>query len=72
MRYFEKFTKKLLSKEKFHSSLTDRKINDKEYGCILIAWNKFEKEKKMIYRTCIENVTFYYEVMCLKNLKIIA
>ena len=45
MRYFEKFTKKLLSKEKFHSSLTDSKISDKEYGCILIAWNKFEKEK---------------------------
>ena len=46
MRCFEKFTKKLLSKEKFHSSLTDIKISDKEYGCILIAWNKFEKKKK--------------------------
>ena len=46
MRCFEKFTKKLLSKEKFHSSLTDIKISDKEYGCILIAWNKFEKKKE--------------------------
>ena len=30
------------SKEKFYSSLTNRKINDKEYEHVLNVWNKFE------------------------------
>ena len=35
MSDFEKFKKKLSGKEKFYSSLTDRKITDKEYEHIL-------------------------------------
>ena len=31
MSCFEKFKERLLSKEKFDSSLTDKKISDKEY-----------------------------------------
>ena len=31
MRGFEKFKEELPSKEKFHSSLTGKKISDKEY-----------------------------------------
>ena len=32
---FEKFKEELPSKEKFYSSLTNRKINDKEYEYVL-------------------------------------
>ena len=35
MRDFEKFKEELPSKEKFYSSLTDRKISDKEYENVL-------------------------------------
>ena len=42
MSDFEKFKEELLSKEKFISSLTDRKITDKEYEHVLSVWNKFE------------------------------
>ena len=33
MSDFEKFKKELPRKEKFYSSLTDRKINDKKWTC---------------------------------------
>ena len=42
MSDFEKFKKELPSKEKFCSSLTSRKIADKEYKHALNVWNKFE------------------------------
>ena len=35
MNDFEKFKEELLSKEKFYSSSTNRKINDEEYGHVL-------------------------------------
>ena len=35
MRDFEKFKEELPSKERFYSSLTDRKISDKEYENVL-------------------------------------
>ena len=38
MNDFEKFKEELLSKEKFYSSLTDRKISDKEYQHVLNVW----------------------------------
>ena len=44
------------SKEKFYSSLTDRKISDKEYEHVLNVWNKFEmktmKDYHELYLTC--------------------
>ena len=42
MSNFEKFKEKLPSKGKFYSSLTSRKITDKEFEHVLNVWNKFE------------------------------
>ena len=42
MSDFEKFKKVLASKGKFYSSLTGKKISDKEYKHVLKVWNKFE------------------------------
>ena len=42
MSDFEKFNEQLRSKEKFYSSLTCKKISDKEYKHVLNVWNKFE------------------------------
>ena len=42
MSDFEKVKEELPSKEKFYSSLTNRKITDKEYEHILKAWKTFE------------------------------
>ena len=42
MSVFEKFKEELHSKKKFYSSLTNSKINDKEYEHVLNVWNKFE------------------------------
>ena len=39
---FEKFKEELSGKEKFYSSLSNRKITDKEYEHVLNVWNKFE------------------------------
>ena len=39
----EKFKEELPSKEKFYSSLDDRKISDKEYEHALLLVNMFEK-----------------------------
>ena len=36
------FNKELPNKEKFYSSLTERKISDKEYQHVLNVWKKFE------------------------------
>ena len=52
----EKFKEKLPSKEKFYSSLTDRKISDKKYEHVLNVWNKFEmktmKDYHDVYLKC--------------------
>ena len=50
MRDFEKFKEELLSKEKFYSSLTGKKISDKEYENVLKVWNKFEIKMMKDYR----------------------
>ena len=42
MGNFEKFQEELPSKEKFYSSLTNKKISDKEYDNLLNVWKKFE------------------------------
>ena len=46
----EKFKEELPSKEKFYSSLTDRKINDREYEHVLNVWNKFEMKTMKDYQ----------------------
>ena len=47
MSDFEKFKEELSSKEKLYSSLTNRKITDKEY--VAIVWNKFEMKTMKSY-----------------------
>ena len=42
MSDFEKFKEKLPCKQKFYSSLTGKRISDKEYGHVIKVWNKFE------------------------------
>ena len=42
MSDFEKFKEELRRKEKFYSSLTGKKIKDKEYEHVLDVWKKFE------------------------------
>ena len=39
-----KLKEKLTSKERFYSSLTDKKISDKDYDQILNIWKEFEME----------------------------
>ena len=43
--YFEKFKEQLPSKERFYSSLTGKKISDKEYEHVLKVWNIFEMKR---------------------------
>ena len=56
MTDFEKFKEQLASEEKFYSSLTNKKINDKEYEDVLNVWNKFEmkpiKDYHDLYLKC--------------------
>ena len=42
MTDFENFKEKLLSKENFHSSLTNRKINGKEQEHVINYWKNFK------------------------------
>ena len=49
MSNFEKLKTELPSKEKFYSSLTNRKISDKEYEHALIVQNKFQMETMKDY-----------------------
>ena len=60
MTDFEKFKEELPSKEKFYSSLTNRKITDKEYEHIINVWKKFEiktmKDYQGLYVLLLVNV----------------
>ena len=49
MSDFEKFREELPNKERFYSSLTDRKISEKEYEPILKVWKEFEIETMKNY-----------------------
>ena len=44
MSNFEKFKEELPSKEKFYSSLTNRKVSGKEYEHVLNVWKKIQNE----------------------------
>ena len=56
MTAFEKFKEELPSKEKFYSSLTYRKITEKEYEHVLNVLYKFEmktmKDYQDLYLKC--------------------
>ena len=49
MNDFENFKEKLLSKEKFCRSLTNRKINDNKYELVFNVWNKFKMKTMKDY-----------------------
>ena len=49
MSDFQKFREGLPSKEKFYSSLIDKKISDKEYEHVLNVWKKFEMKTMKYY-----------------------
>ena len=53
MSDFERFKQKLPIKETFYSSLTYRKINDKEYEHVLNVWKKFEMKTMKDYHDFI-------------------
>ena len=46
MSNIKKFKEQLPSKENFRSSLTSRKISDKEYEDFLNVWNNFEMKTR--------------------------
>ena len=49
---FERFKEEMPSKEKFYSSLTCKKISDKEYEHFFKVWNRFEMKIKKDYHDC--------------------
>ena len=58
MSGFDKFKERLSSKEKFYSSLTDKKISDNEHGKILKFWDISKTKKKRIMPSFTWNVMF--------------
>ena len=56
MSNFEKFKEQLPSQEKLYSSLTGKKISEKEYEHVLEIWNKFAmktmKDYHNLYLKC--------------------
>ena len=59
-----KYKDELLTKEKFDSLLTDRKIRDKNYEHVLNVWNKFEMRTMTDYR----ELYLKYDVLSLANM----
>ena len=54
MSDFEKLKEELLSKGKFYSSLTDRKITEKEYEYVLNVWKKSEMKMMKNYHLYVK------------------
>ena len=52
MSDFENFKEKLPSKEKFYSSLTGKKISNKENENVLKVWDKFEMKAMKFCHDC--------------------
>ena len=74
----EKLKEELPRKEKFYSSLTDRKITDKEYEHVFNVWKKFKmktmKDYQDLYLKCdvslLANVIEKFKTNSLKNYKL--
>ena len=55
MSDFERFKEQLSGKKKFYTSLTGKRITDKEYEHVLKVWNKFEmKTIKDYHDLCLK------------------
>ena len=58
---------KVPSKEKFYSSLTDRKINDKEYEHVLNVWKKLKWKRCKVITTCTYVLLLAHEFEKFRN-----
>ena len=61
MTDFEKFKRKLPCKDKFYSSLTDRKTSGKNYEHVLNVWKKIwnesdERISRLVFKMWLFNV----------------
>ena len=54
----KKFKEELLGKETFYSSLTGKKVSDKENEHVLKVWNKFQMKRMKDY-TCTYTCDLY-------------
>ena len=72
MSDFVKFKEKLPSKEKFYSSLINRKITDKEYEHVLNVWNKIEMKTTKYYHQLNLKCDILLLADVFRNLEIIA
>ena len=59
MNDFEKSKEQFPSKQKFYSSLTDKKISDKESEHVLKVCDRFEMKTMEDYHDLYLNVMFY-------------
>ena len=64
MNNFEKFKEEFPSKEKFYSSLTDKKISDKDYDYVFKVWNKSEMKTMKDY----QDLYIQFDVLLLSEL----
>ena len=64
MSNFEKFKEELPSKEKFYSSLTDKKISGKDYDYVFKVWNKSEMKTMKDY----QDLYIQFDVLLLSEL----
>ena len=64
MSNFEKFKEELPSKEKFYSSLTDKKISGKDYDYVFTVWNKSEMKTMKDY----QDLYIQFDVLLLSEL----
>ena len=60
---FKSLKKNAQEKKKFYSSLTDKKITDKEYEHILKVWDRFEMRTTNDYH----NLHLKYDVLLLAD-----
>ena len=60
MSDFEKFKEELPKKEKFYSSLTNRKITEQVHEHVLNVWNKFEMKTMKDYHDLYLKWDIYY------------
>ena len=60
MSHFEKFKEQLPTQKKFYSSLTVRKITEKEYEHVFNVWNKFEMKTMKDYHDLYLNCDVFF------------
>ena len=59
MNDFKKFKEQLSRKEKFYSSLTGKKVSEKDYEHVLKVWDRFKMKTMKDYHNLYLNATFY-------------